>query len=165
MGVMAEIHELPVRPPSHTCNARLARGSGYCTNEAGKGTDHRGFGRCKLHGGSSPRDEGLDGPRDLFHAIGLGEIIDLAETMTRDDQEYLMDVGTNALTVTRAKIVAKMQDPTITPKELNDLSMALTRIEKVLESNPNDLRGQAEQAEVEDDELARVLNIEKALGG
>ena len=160
----AEVHELPVRPPTQTCNARLARGSGYCSNEAGKGTDHRGYGRCRLHGGLSPRDAGGDGPQDLFRGIGLGEIIDLAETMTHDDQEYLMEVGTNALTVIRAKIAAKLHDPTITPKEMNDLTMALTRLEKVLESNPIEVRGQAEQEEATQDELARILNIEKALG-
>lgn len=165
MGVMdAEVHALPVRPPTQTCNARLSRGSGYCSNQAGKGTDHTGYGRCKLHGGLSPRDEGHDGPKDLFMAIGLGEIIDLAETMTHDDQEYLMEVGTNALTVIRAKIAAKLHDPTITPKEMNDLTMALTRLEKVLASNPNEVKGQAEAAEADQDELARILNIEEALG-
>lgn len=100
----------------------------------------------------------------MFMAIGLGEIIDLAETMTHDDQEYLMEVGTNALTVIRAKIAAKLHDPTITPKEMNDLTMALTRLEKVLASNPNEVKGQAEAAEADQDELARILNIEEALG-
>lgn len=157
------IYELPLRPPTTSCNARLSRGTGYCKNGAGLGTDHLNYGRCKLHGGLSPRDAGVDGPADLFRAVGLGAIIDLAETMTHDDQEYLMEVGTNALTVIRAKIVAKMHDPNATPKEMNDLSMALTRIEKVLESNPNEVKDSGDISENEEEELARVLNIEGAL--
>lgn len=38
-----------------TCGAKLKNGSGYCTQPAGWGTDHVGEGRCKLHGGSTPR--------------------------------------------------------------------------------------------------------------
>ena len=42
-----------------TCNA-LSRGSGQpCRNVAGKGTDHLGQGRCRLHGGSTPIQHGL----------------------------------------------------------------------------------------------------------
>jgi hypothetical protein len=157
--------ELPLRPPAVSCNARLSRGVGYCANGAGLGTEHVGFGRCKLHGGLSPRDAGVDGPADLFRAIGLGAIIDLAETMTRDDQEYLMEVGTNALTVIRAKIVAKLNATDAHPKDLNDLSMALTRVEKVLAQNLNEVKGEAEGSKGEDGEaeLARVLNIGEAL--
>jgi len=159
----AEIHQLPLRPPSVNCNARLARGSGYCSNEAGVGTEHRGFGRCKLHGGLSPRDEGVDGPADLFRANGLGSIIDLAETMTHDDQEYLMEVGTNALTVIRAKVVARMNDPMVSDKSMNDLSMALTRLEKVLTDNPNEVKEGAAVTQEDDAEMARILNIQDAM--
>jgi hypothetical protein len=160
----SNLYELPRRPPSTSCNARLARGSGYCENGAGSGTPHDGFGRCKLHGGLSPRDAGVDGPADLFTAIGLGAIIDLAETMTHDDQEYLMSVGTNALTVIRAKIIAKLNDSDRAAKEMNDLTMALARVEKVLADNPNEVKA-ADIEAIEDDknELARVLNIEGRL--
>lgn len=157
----AEILEL--RPPSTACNARLARGSGYCKNGAGLGTEHLHFGRCKLHGGLSPRDSGVDGPADLFRAVGLGAIIDLAETMTHGDQEYLMEVGTNALTVIRAKIIGRMNDPLVTEKELNDLSMALTRVEKVLAINPIETGEGGVIPEDDDAELARVLDIKRAL--
>jgi hypothetical protein len=117
-----------------------------------------------LHGGLSPRDAGVDGPADLFTAIGLGAIIDLAETMTHDDQEYLMSVGTNALTVIRAKIIAKLNDTDRAAKEMNDLTMALSRVEKVLADNPNEVKaGDAEAAEDDKNELARVLNIEGRL--
>ena len=160
---MDNLYELPRRPPTTSCNARLARGSGYCENGAGAGTPHENFGRCKLHGGLSPRDSGVDGPADLFHAIGLSAIIDLAETMTHDDQEYLMEVGTNALTVIRAKIIAKMHEPLTGAKEMNDLTMAMSRIEKVLADNPNEVKNAGDLTEDDETELARVLSIEGKL--
>jgi len=116
-----------------------------------------------LHGGLSPRDEGVDGPADLFRANGLGSIIDLAETMTHDDQEYLMEVGTNALTVIRAKVVARMNDPMVSDKSMNDLSMALTRLEKVLTDNPNEVKEGAAVTQEDDAEMARILNIQDAM--
>lgn len=40
-------------PPDTTCNAHKKTG-GLCSKQAGWGTDHLGYGRCKLHGGSLP---------------------------------------------------------------------------------------------------------------
>jgi hypothetical protein len=43
----------------HTCGA-LSRSTGKpCLNVAGKGTDHVGEGRCRLHGGATPIQHGL----------------------------------------------------------------------------------------------------------
>lgn len=36
------------------CGARKKQGEGICTQPAGWGTPHPGFGSCKLHGGSTP---------------------------------------------------------------------------------------------------------------
>lgn len=36
------------------CGGRKHQGGGTCTQPAGWGTDHPGFGRCKLHAGASP---------------------------------------------------------------------------------------------------------------
>lgn len=36
------------------CGAKKRQGEGTCTQTAGWGTNHVGFGPCKLHGGSSP---------------------------------------------------------------------------------------------------------------
>jgi hypothetical protein len=44
---------MPVKAPAKRCGAKLKRG-GRCGQVAGWGTDHRGSGRCKMHGGSSP---------------------------------------------------------------------------------------------------------------
>ena len=36
------------------CGGKLRQGTGTCKRPAGAGTDHPGFGNCKLHGGSTP---------------------------------------------------------------------------------------------------------------
>lgn len=51
----------------------------YCTNTAGKGTDHKGTGRCKLHGGSSTGRNGItrtlkESKKQVIKAILHGEI-------------------------------------------------------------------------------------------
>ena len=159
--------DIPFRPPAEFCNARLYRSNAYCDLDAGKGTNHPGIGRCKLHGGNAGgNQDGVDGPLDLFKAAGFGEIIDMAETMTADDAEYLMGVGNNALIVTRTKILAKMQDINISPKELADLTIALTRVDTILAKYPDELNpdagtGTGEKSAV-DAELERIIELEQA---
>jgi len=41
-------------PVGEHCEAKKKQGDGTCTKPAGWGTDHVGFGNCKLHGGASP---------------------------------------------------------------------------------------------------------------
>jgi hypothetical protein len=36
------------------CGGKLHKRDGTCTRPAGWGTEHQGFGRCKLHGGNAP---------------------------------------------------------------------------------------------------------------
>jgi hypothetical protein len=62
----------------------------------------------------------------------------MAETMTHEDQEYLMEVSNNALVITRAGILARLQDPTVSAKEMADLTMALSRVDNILAKYPND---------------------------
>ena len=128
---------LPFLAPGRTCNARLHRGEGYCDNVAGAGTDHVGVGRCRLHGGVGPKQDLPDGPRDLFRAAGLDPIINAAETMTHDDQEYLMEVGNNALVVTRSGILARLLNPDTSATEMADLTIALQRIDNILSKYPD----------------------------
>lgn len=159
---------LPFRPPGQKCNARLARGVGYCTNPAGAGTDHTGYGRCKLHGGilRPSSDTHDDGPLAMWKAAGLEQIINMAETMTGNDQEYLYHVGNNSLVVIRSGIVARLAAfPPPSPKEMADLTMSLTRIDAILakypdEENPNAPRMRGlEEAE----EMARLSELEAQL--
>jgi len=48
------IDSLPVKKPGKHCNARTPKG--YCRNLSGFKTDHKGTGRCYLHGGRAGRD-------------------------------------------------------------------------------------------------------------
>ncbi len=151
---------LPFRRPGQKCNARLHRGEGYCTVGAGGGTQHPGLGRCRLHGGEAG-DERIDGPDELFKAAGLDFIIDLAESMTHNDQEYLMEVGNNALVVTRSKLLARLQDANLTPREVNDYTNSLTRIDNLILKHPNGMKSDGKTVEEEEDEveLARLYAI------
>ena len=40
--------------PNPHCGATLKSGAGTCGHKAGWGTDHPGYGNCKLHGGATP---------------------------------------------------------------------------------------------------------------
>lgn len=59
------------------------RNGGKCKQRAGWGTGHVGDGRCKLHGGASPR--GVDSPHYIhgrytpYASVNLGEKIDRLE--------------------------------------------------------------------------------------
>lgn len=157
---------LPPMEPGATCNARLARSAGYCDNPAGAATNHEGTGRCWLHGGlggRKPRD-----PIKMFRASGLGPIIDMAEQMTHDDQEYLYEVSNSALVVSRAAIVARMQDPNVSAKELSDLTMAMSRIDTILSKLPldedPDRAPNSGKASALDEEAQRLVELEKTLG-
>lgn len=152
---------LPYRRAGKQCNARMTRHAGevYCTNPAGADTDHPGEGRCRIHGGDSG-DMPTDRPEDMFREAGLETIIDLAESMQYADQEYLMEVGNNALVVTRSGILAKLMDPTITPRELNDLTNALTRVDNMIAKHPiMDKPEEAAATDAATDELARVREL------
>lgn len=158
--------DLRFMAPDANCNARLYRGTGYCDLPAGRGTDHPGHGRCRLHGGmAGSNQDGVDGPLDLFNALGLSRIIELAETMTHDDQEYLMEVGTNALVVTRSGILARLQNKDNSPKEMADLTIALTRIEALIAKHPDDENPDAAPNEpsTADEELARIADLEESV--
>lgn len=49
--------DLDKKEPGKYCNARKTNGEGYCRHEAGWGTDHKGHGRCKFHGGNTEAQE------------------------------------------------------------------------------------------------------------
>lgn len=112
----------------------------------------------------SPEQDALDGPYDLMRNLGLGRVIDLAETMVREDQEYVMDVATNGLVIMRGMVVARMMDSEAPPsaKELADLTMALSRIDTALARHPDeeDPDAAANEASDLDEELARLLELE-----
>lgn len=157
---------LPFLAPDAYCNARLARGPGYCRATAGQGTNHVGVGRCRIHGGLSPKAEGADGPREHMIALGLGAILHLAETMTQDDEEYLYHVGNAAAVAARASIIQRMNNPDASAKELADLTIALQRLDTILSKYPHedDPDQGANTPGPMDEELARLVALEEALG-
>lgn len=70
--------DLPPREAGENCNARRKDGSGYCRKSAGWGTS-RSSGRCRLHGGSSPR-----GPAHPSFKHGL-----FSDHLDEEDQETM----------------------------------------------------------------------------
>ena len=111
----------------NTCNAVLANDEGRCQRPAGYMTDHPGEGKCYAHGGLKP--PAVDDFRATMDAYGLGGIISVAESLSRDEIEYLSHVSSAALITIRARYVAMLADPERTPKEAADLSLALRRVE------------------------------------
>jgi hypothetical protein len=57
--VAKDSHARPGAPPKLApdvhCNGRKANQDSHCKKPAGWGTDHVGYGRCKLHGGATPK--------------------------------------------------------------------------------------------------------------
>lgn len=150
------IIEFPLKAPDVLCNHRLARRSGYCQNGSGEGTEHKGYGRCKVH------EEGVDGDRDeLLKALGLNAIVVTAEMLTRDDQEYLFLVSNNALVIQRAKIVQEMANALVTPKEKKEMIEAVAKIDAILAKHTNEVQGEGDtrQTAAEADELKRLEAI------
>lgn len=62
-------------------------GTETCKRPAGWGTDHPGFGRCKLHGGSSPNGKKFAAKQSLAESIGTFGLpieIDAREALTQE---------------------------------------------------------------------------------
>lgn len=79
------LEDVPEREPGSDCNARKSSDGifeGYCGARAGAGTDHLGEGRCKWHGGNSPR--GMDHP-NAVHGLR-------SDYLTDEDQEIYEEV-------------------------------------------------------------------------
>ena len=100
----------------------------------------------------------------MFERLGYGLLIGAAEVMRHSDQEYLMEVGNNALVLQRTDLLRRLQDPTLTPREVNDLTNSLTRIDNLIAKHPNGARSgeeaRSDKFATEDDaELARVLKL------
>ncbi len=53
------------------CGARKRQGEGTCTRPAGWGTDHVGFGTCKLHGGTTPGGRKAAAKQEAVEKVAL----------------------------------------------------------------------------------------------
>ena len=61
------------------CGSKKRQGEGTCTQPAGWGTDHAGWGNCKLHGGSMPNNRTAateQQARDELAILGAGPVTD-----------------------------------------------------------------------------------------
>ncbi len=157
-------NEIPWRASSAKCNARLLWGSGYCENSAGEGTSHGGEGRCSIHGGEVAQSVDV---KELIKQHGLSSLVDIAETMDWDDAEYLYHVTNSALVVSRAQIVSRIGDPSISAKELADLTMALKRIDDLLGKYKKELKtaqSEVSKSDYQDAESIRIQALKEKFG-
>lgn len=69
--------------PIRRCGAKKRQGEGICTQRAGKGTNHVGWGQCHLHGGSmrnnvknAERAQAMDAAEKMVATYGLPRNVD-----------------------------------------------------------------------------------------
>lgn len=81
----------PPNPAGHDgrprCGGPKRQTDGVCTQHAGWGTDHPGFGRCKLHGGSTPSHSKaalVEMARQAVETYGLPRDIDPAQALLEE---------------------------------------------------------------------------------
>lgn len=70
--------------PGEHCNGRKANQDSHCTQPAGWGTDHVGYGRCKLHGGNTANGKAAAAKlraEDMVEGYGLPVDIDPQEAL------------------------------------------------------------------------------------
>lgn len=92
------------------CGGKTTAG-GQCTQAAGWGTDHAGFGRCKLHGGATPngtksaeRERDEQAAEQAISRYGLPRTVDPATALL---EEVYRSAGTVAYL---GSIVAKLEE-------------------------------------------------------
>lgn len=116
------------------CNAPLQsrnRQGKFCRFVAGTGTDHYGVGYCHLHGGNV----GKPGEGVKHYAAQL-EIA--AKKLHTEDLEAMMDMSSKGLILARAMAVQRLVTPGISAREVNDLSMAISRLDKLIKDLPKE---------------------------
>lgn len=114
------------------CNAPLQsrnRKGKFCKKVAGEGTDHYGEGHCHLHGGNiSKPGEGVK---------AYAGVLEVAAAKLHDeDLEQLMQMSNKGLVLARAMAVQRLVTPGISSREANDLSMAISRLDKLIDNLP-----------------------------
>ena len=98
-----------------------------CQRLAGWMTSHLGSGRCYAHGGLGKPSQ--DVFRNALESHGLGGVMDLAESLSFEEAQYISHMSSAALVAVRAKLVAQLLDDDRSPKEMSEISLALRRIE------------------------------------
>jgi hypothetical protein len=83
--------------------------------------------------------------------------------LTLEDAEALMSMGTMAMVVARADLMQRLITPGCTPREANDITMSVSRLDKLLADHPELENPDAapNQADALDEEVKRLLQLEK----
>lgn len=95
------------RPNRRRCGAKLRRKSAKCQHEAGWGTDHPGYGRCKLHGGASPSGNAAAARLEAQQFMDAGESLRQVEPI--DAMLYTVQRG-SAIAVYCRRRVATLEE-------------------------------------------------------
>lgn len=83
------------QPEQGKCGAKIANSLEkhgkimYCTNVAGQGTDHKGTGRCKFHGGCSTGRNGITRLKKDIEKAVKGHTARIIKSSPEEFQEYL----------------------------------------------------------------------------
>ena len=112
--------------PHELCGASMVDDK-RCQRVAGWMTNHLGEGRCYEHGGLGKPSQ--DVFRNALESHGLGGVMDLAESLSFEEAQYIQHMSSAALVAIRAKLVAQMLDDNRSPKEMSEISLALRRVE------------------------------------
>lgn len=81
---------LPPKPAGKKCHARNKAHTKYCGNPAGARTDHKGEGRCWLHGGGTPITSGR---YSLIKRRAIRERLDALEKQDANPMDLEPDVA------------------------------------------------------------------------
>lgn len=112
------------------CGA-ITVGGERCNRPAGLLTENPGEGRCFAHK-TWDAEHGDAFRRTLEEQLGMGAVTSVAETLSSDEVDYVRHVSDASLEIIRGRIVASMFDANRSPKELADLTMALSRVDTAI---------------------------------
>ncbi len=140
-------------PSKDKCGAKKRASSGYCERPAGGGTDHKGFGACSLHGGR----EG-EVPVKAYQATPY--LAERTRELSMGDAEALLEMGSQALYLSRAELIQRLLQPGLTTKEVSDLTISIARLDKLVKANPPTAEGEDAEKDAAEQDARQALDSE-----
>lgn len=104
-----ESHLVPTIDPGEDCNAKKTENvddpedgtrtlfKGYCSNKAGKGTDHVGSGRCMFHAGKTDSGGAPDHNQNAAKSHTTSDPHHYHENLPQDEKEFIEDTTASIL--------------------------------------------------------------------
>lgn len=120
-----EVHQGKI-PANFFCRGWNGKRNKYCRAEAGRGTDHKGQGRCLNHGGSAPIKHGR------YSSVPRGAVAELQAELELENEEDKMNIMPEA-TLMRAltgSLVEQFEDFIQGIIKFNDMEEEESQIEK-----------------------------------